>query len=176
MIYEGPMGKFTKREKLSLWTIFNYIWGNFFNLYLSSFHISCGGKFFIYGLGLNFRSSEKGRNSLACRSFRNRSFEKRYWFKNMLLLIWGQIETCKILKYLNLLLELDVCFVYKDTFNLGMSGVIRCGLVSAQRNETRNFIRDRYRDFFWDQIFSIPMPGLFQEQIFSRPRLRLFLH
>ena len=58
------------------------------------------------------------------------------------------LETSEILKYLNLLLELDVCFVYKDTFNLGLSGVVRCGLVSALSSETRNFIRDRYRDFF----------------------------
>ena len=35
IIYEGPTGKFTKREKLSLWTIFNYNWGFFLDLYIS---------------------------------------------------------------------------------------------------------------------------------------------
>ena len=39
--------------------------------------------------------------------------------------------------------------------------------------ETKCF-RDRYQDFFWDQIFSRPILRLFLRPYYLRPRLRLF--
>ena len=50
---------------------------------------------------------------------------------------------------------------------------------SPLSDETRDFIQDRYRDFFWDQIFSRPIrdffsrPNIFEtdsETFFSRPK------
>ena len=47
-------------------------------------------------------------------------------------------------------------------------------LLSPLSDETKKFHRDRYRDFFWEQIFRDWYRDFFWDQMFSRPIPRLF--
>ena len=51
--------------------------------------------------------------------------------------------------------------VTKEPKELGHPKLKWIELFSSLSDETRNFIWDRYRDFFWDQIFWRPIPRLF---------------
>ena len=67
-------------------------------------------------------------------------------------------------------------FPSRPSERMHMVGIIKVNFatIHALSAETRNFIRDPYRDFFCDQIFSRPITRLFFETKCFRDRYRDF--